>query len=74
MTVGDLSATHFGAEITLTPPGEEHALSGALVRVQHNAPTIDSAGSVVPAVTLVATEAWAGQLDPTHPVEVGSDG
>lgn len=74
MTAGELCASHCGADVTLTPPGEEHALSGALVRVQHNAATIDSAGSVVPAVTLLATEAWAGQLDPTHPVGVGTHG
>lgn len=70
ITAGDLTATHVGATVALTvtvPPmlvdGQvvetTQDVTGALVRVQHNA-----------GETLIATSAWSGPLDPTHPITV----
>ena len=69
-TAGALTASHIGATVTLSVTGppmlvDEQVVettqdaTGALVRVQHNA-----------SETLIATSAWSGALDPTHPITV----
>ena len=74
ITAGDLTAAHIGATVALTIPdglaSEPLHVTGVLARVQHNGPGLDHIGAPTPAETLVATSAWSGPLDPTHPITV----
>lgn len=70
MTVGELTAAHVGAHVTLEvessvaqPWGETvtetRTVTGDVVRVQHNA-----------GQTLLVLASWSGALDPTHHITI----
>lgn len=74
LTAGDLTAAYLGRVVTLTIPdglaSEPLQVTGLLARVQHDGPGVDYVGAPTPAQTLIATSAWSGPLDPTHPITV----
>lgn len=77
LTVGELSAAHFGVPLTLQAPvgidGGTETYEGELVRVLHLAPGPDYAGQPRPAETLLVLGSWQGTLPPNHPIARTAD-
>lgn len=79
LTVGELSAAHFGVLFHLTvpvgPDGATETYTGEVVRVQHNSPgpSLDYTGQLQPAETLIVLGSWGGTLPPNHPIARAAD-